>query len=58
MTIQEKFDLAGRVAVVTGGVGLLGQRPAELRAEQSHASGDDGHASGQIEFFLNGHMCL
>ncbi len=36
----------------------LGKRPAELCAEQSHASGDDGHASCQIEFFLNGHMCL
>ena len=24
MTIQEKFDLTGRAAIVTGGVGLLG----------------------------------
>lgn len=33
MTIQEKFDLAGRVAVVTGGVGLLGSEFCKTLAE-------------------------
>ncbi|HXD08792.1 MAG TPA: SDR family oxidoreductase [Anaerolineales bacterium] len=33
MTIQEKFDLAGRVAVVTGGVGLLGTEFCRTLAE-------------------------
>jgi NAD(P)-dependent dehydrogenase (short-subunit alcohol dehydrogenase family) len=33
MTIQEKFDLSGRVAVVTGGVGLLGAEFCRTLAE-------------------------
>ncbi|HUE99168.1 MAG TPA: SDR family oxidoreductase [Anaerolineales bacterium] len=33
MKIQEKFDLAGRVAVVTGGVGLLGTEFCRTLAE-------------------------
>src|SRR5574339_568476 len=33
MTIQEKFDLTGRVAVVTGGVGLLGAAVCRTLAE-------------------------
>ncbi len=33
MTIQEKFDLAGRVAIVTGGVGLLGTEFCKTLAE-------------------------
>ena len=33
MTIQEKFDLTGRVAVVTGGVGLLGSEFCKTLAE-------------------------
>lgn len=33
MTIQEKFDLTGRVAVVTGGVGLLGAEFCKTLAE-------------------------
>ena len=33
MTIQEKFDLAGRVAIVTGGVGLLGAEFCKTLAE-------------------------
>ena len=33
----------------------LGQRPAELRAEQPNPACDDGHAARQIEFFLNFH---
>ena len=33
MTIQEKFDLSGRVAVVTGGVGLLGAEFCKTLAE-------------------------
>ncbi len=33
MTIQEKFDLTGRVAVVTGGVGLLGAEFCRTLAE-------------------------
>src|SRR5512142_1665088 len=33
MTIQEKFDLAGRVAIVTGGVGLLGTEFCRTLAE-------------------------
>jgi len=33
MTIQEKFDLTGRVAIVTGGVGLLGAEFCRTLAE-------------------------
>jgi len=33
MTIQQKFDLTGRVAVVTGGVGLLGAEFCRTMAE-------------------------
>lgn len=33
MTIQEKFDLTGRVAVVTGGIGLLGKEFCRTLAE-------------------------
>jgi len=37
MTIQEKFDLAGRVAIVTGGVGLLGSEFCKTLAEAGTA---------------------
>ena len=37
MTIQEKFDLTGRVAVVTGGVGLLGAEFCRTIAEAGAA---------------------
>src|SRR5258706_14243448 len=33
MTIQEKFDLSGRAAIVTGGVGLLGSEFCKTLAE-------------------------
>lgn len=37
MTIQEKFDLTGRVAIVTGGVGLLGKEFCRTLAEAGAA---------------------
>ena len=37
MTIQEKFDLTGRVAIVTGGVGLLGAEFCKTLAEAGAA---------------------
>jgi 2-deoxy-D-gluconate 3-dehydrogenase len=37
MTIQQKFDLTGRVAVVTGGVGLLGSEFCRTLAEAGAA---------------------
>ena len=37
MTIQQKFDLTGRVAVVTGGVGLLGTEFCKTLAEAGAA---------------------
>lgn len=37
MTIQQKFDLTGRVAVVTGGVGLLGTEFCRTLAEAGAA---------------------
>lgn len=37
MTIQEKFDLTGRVAIVTGGVGLLGVEFCRTLAEAGAA---------------------
>lgn len=37
MTIQEKFDLTGRVAIVTGGVGLLGTEFCKTLAEAGAA---------------------
>lgn len=37
MTIQQKFDLTGRVAVVTGGVGLLGAEFCKTLAEAGAA---------------------
>jgi 2-deoxy-D-gluconate 3-dehydrogenase len=37
MTIQEKFDLSGRMAVVTGGVGLLGAEFCRTLAEAGAA---------------------
>jgi NAD(P)-dependent dehydrogenase (short-subunit alcohol dehydrogenase family) len=37
MTIQQKFDLTGRVAIVTGGVGLLGSEFCRTLAEAGAA---------------------
>ena len=59
MTIQEKFDLTGRIAIVTGGVGLLGAEfcktlaeagasvaVVDLNASASHAVADTLTKSG------------
>jgi NAD(P)-dependent dehydrogenase (short-subunit alcohol dehydrogenase family) len=49
MKIQEKFDLTGRVAVVTGGVGLLGSEFCRTLAEA-------GAAVAVVD--LNGEKCV
>jgi len=49
MKIQEKFDLTGRVAVVTGGIGLLGSEFCRTLAEA-------GAAVAVVD--LNGEKCL
>ncbi|MEP7294041.1 MAG: SDR family NAD(P)-dependent oxidoreductase, partial [Chloroflexota bacterium] len=33
MTVRDSFDLSGRVAIITGGAGLLGMKHAEAVAE-------------------------
>lgn len=63
MTIQEKFDLTGRVAVVTGGVGLLGAEFCRTLAEGGAAVAVvdlNASASQQIADALtkNGHQAV
>ena len=63
MTIQEKFDLTGRVAVVTGGVGLLGAEFCRTLAEGGAAVAIvdlNASASQQIADSLtkNGHQAV
>ena len=58
-TMQDLFDLTGRVAVITGGTGLLGQQHAEAIAGAGgipvladiHTSGIDSKSKSWIERF-------
>ena len=51
MTIQDKFDLSGRAAVVTGGAGLLGKEFCRTLAEAGASvvvADLDGNAAGMV----------